>query len=188
MKCVIPCEFTVTGKDYDIYQIQCGDQNSNEEIFQPGKSVTQTVQSYFFDIIVKGKSRKLHIIDTPAVSDTAGVIKDIENLQKIVDFFKQNEGLKQYGCLHAICILARPNDSRLTLSFRYCLREILALLSRGRTFSTLIHQVHFNLEGFNFAFQKLYPIFAFSTQTLEALFSTRRGISSSARTNKRDRT
>ena len=127
VKCVIPCDFSVTDKDYQVINVKCGEQDQNEARgLSAGKSVTQTVKSYLFDVEVSGKVRKLHIIDTPGVGDTQGIVKDKENFQKVIDYIKQYDGL------NAICILLKPNDSRLTLQFRYCFKELLVQLNRGR--------------------------------------------------------
>ena len=120
----------MTNKELKVVNIQCGEQDMNEAKGQPaGKSVTQSVKSYKFDVHVNGQVRKLNIIDTPGVGDTQGIVKDKENFQKVIDFIKKYDGL------NAICILLKPNDARLTLQFRYCFKELLVQLNRGRHLS-----------------------------------------------------
>lgn len=122
LKYVMPCSFNITNKNHEVVSIKIGEQNFKKI----GQSDTQSVRSYFFDVNLDGRARKLRIIDTPGFGDTEGALRDKQNFQKVIEYIKRMDGLS------AICILLKPNDSRLNLQFRYCFKELLVQLSRGQ--------------------------------------------------------
>ena len=106
------------------------------------------------------------MIDTPGMGDTRGEAKDKENFDNILGH------LMDYPEIHAICILLKPNNARLTLTFKYCIKELLGHLhgvSQGKLlFSTLINTESNNDNHFIF-FRKQQRTFYGSSQTQEAL-------------------
>ena len=127
VKCVIPCNFSITDKNYKVVNVQVGGESNQHQRAKKkvGNSVTQKVKAYCFNVTVDGQLRKLRIIDTPGFGDTKGIVKDKENFFKVIEYIKQFEGLS------AICVLLKPNDSRLNLQFRYCFKELLVQLNKG---------------------------------------------------------
>ena len=124
-KCVIPCSFSMTDENNNSTTVKVGDQRYNANL-AAGDSVTQAAKSYFFDVKINGTQRQLHVIDTPGVGDTRGFEQDKQNIKNVIKYISQYDGL------NAICILLLPNASRFTLQFRYCFKELLVNLSRGK--------------------------------------------------------
>jgi flagellar biosynthesis GTPase FlhF len=69
-------------------------------------------------------SYNVRLIDTPGIGDTRGVSQDTENMADILSV------LSNYEKLHGIIILLKPNNARLTLMFRFCIKELLTHLHR----------------------------------------------------------
>lgn len=65
------------------------------------------------------------LIDTPGFGDTRGVEQDWQNMSEILST------LRHFEKLHGILILLKNQNSRLTLMFRYCVKELLARLHRN---------------------------------------------------------
>jgi len=115
---LIPTEFTITDKDFKKHIITYG--HDRNEVFQTGQSATQMPKTYCF---VNGTTN-IRIIDTPGIGDTRGIEQDKKNLQFILTY------LADYDDIHGIVILLKPNNSRLTLMFSFCIKEILTHLHR----------------------------------------------------------
>ena len=64
------------------------------------------------------------MIDTPGIGDTRGYDYDKANCAKIIDFIRDYE-------IHGIFILVKPNSARLTLTFKFCVEELLVHLPVG---------------------------------------------------------
>lgn len=96
------------------------DSDSNETL-EDAKSATKHPRVYEF----YWKHYKVHIIDTPGMSDTNGLEQDKRNSQKILN------AISTYKEIHGICLLFKSNENRLDTSFRYCLSEILLQLHRS---------------------------------------------------------
>ena len=113
---LIPSKFTFTqaGKRK---MIQVGEHDTNEET-EVGKSATKEPRSYVFNV---GGTR-IRLIDTPGIGDSEGIQQDRKNLNNILSY------LANYEEIHAVCILLKPNNSRLTAMFRFCIQELLAQL------------------------------------------------------------
>lgn len=115
---LIPSKFTV----YDSYTkpttVRTG--VSENEIFQVGQSATQLSKVYKFQI----GTGIIRIIDTPGIGDTRGIDKDKENFQNIL------HTIANIHDLHGICILLKPNNARINVIFRFCIKELLANLHR----------------------------------------------------------
>ncbi|CAF1106510.1 unnamed protein product [Didymodactylos carnosus] len=67
--------------------------------------------------------RKIRIIDTPGVGDTRGLEQDGSNLEHIISY------ISHYQHLKAICMLLKPNASRLNTFFRFCIIQLLTYLN-----------------------------------------------------------
>ncbi|CAF4334922.1 unnamed protein product [Rotaria sp. Silwood2] len=120
---VMPVSFMMTvGDQFDEKIITFGDEDSNEDHYHPGQSVTQHCRSYVFPI---GTKTKIRIIDTPGMGDTRGLTQDDLNLQHIISF------ISNLPHLNAICILLKPNESRLNIILRSYFDRLLKFLGEN---------------------------------------------------------
>ena len=123
---LLPVAFLVTtGENFDEVQVEYDglDTGSYEDHDHPGQSVTQHCRSYIFTIKEdQRRSRKVRLIDTPGFSDSRGIEQDQKNMQEILWF------INNLSHLHAICILVRPNITRLHISFRSCSSQLFDLV------------------------------------------------------------
>ncbi|RHZ62066.1 hypothetical protein Glove_344g51 [Diversispora epigaea] len=122
MEVLISSKFTTMDKDYEMRTVKIGNNDSNEYLENAGSSATQGCQSYKFSL---GGDMFVTIIDTPGIGDTRGIEKDMENFENILKY------ISSYEDLHGICILLKPNDSRLTIIFRFCIQELLSHLHKS---------------------------------------------------------
>ncbi len=97
-----------TGKDTD--EVQCA-----------GKSATQQCKVHSFCL---DDDTTLRLIDTPGIGDTSGIDQDKKNFENILNTLSDLEEL------HGICILLKPNNARMGVVFKYCLKELLTYLHR----------------------------------------------------------
>ncbi|KAF4949030.1 hypothetical protein FGADI_9315 [Fusarium gaditjirri] len=123
LKCVIPCSFqtqtAVDGKFVET-EIKIGSSRSEKD-GSGGQSATQSTEVYTVDI---GKTR-VRLIDTPGIGDTRGVDQDNSNMNDILTV------LRTYNNLHGVLILLKPNAARLTVMFRFCIKQLLTHLHRN---------------------------------------------------------
>lgn len=118
---VIPCSFTtqlidddgrmlskdvVIGKDEDEFDGSAGQSATQRATVYP---------LYFRDTIIR-------LIDTPGIGDTRGVDQDKKNMANMLSV------LRNYTDLHGILILLKPNNARLGVMFRFCVKELLTHL------------------------------------------------------------
>ena len=68
--------------------------------------------------------RKVRLIDVPGIGDTRGPEQDQQSFDEILSY------LNQFEYLNGIWILLRSNVTRLTVFFRYCLKELFIRLYR----------------------------------------------------------
>ena len=116
---MISAKFTITDDDYNETLITIG-QDSNESSVE-GQSATQYPTAHsFFD-----GDKRIRFIDTPGIGDTRGVEQDKENMTNIISF------LSNYDEIHGICILLKPDNSRLGVMFRFCIKELLTHLHKS---------------------------------------------------------
>jgi GTPase SAR1 family protein len=111
----IPVSLTVADPETLKVSTVFSHNDENEDHEKCGRSVTQMPTTYEFwenDLCV-------HIIDTPGVGDTRGEEQDKKNIDYIIYC------LKSFDRLHAICILLKSEQARLTPGFKYCLVNIL---------------------------------------------------------------
>ncbi|KAH7176743.1 hypothetical protein EDB81DRAFT_49645 [Dactylonectria macrodidyma] len=122
-KWVIPCSFqtqtAVDGKFVET-EIKIGSSQSEKD-GSGGQSATQSTEVYTVTI---GKTR-VRLIDTPGIGDTRGVGQDNSNMNDILTV------LRTYNNLHGVLILLKPNAARLTVMFRFCIKQLLTHLHRN---------------------------------------------------------
>ncbi|KAG0625565.1 hypothetical protein M758_2G065300 [Ceratodon purpureus] len=128
LQSVIHCEFQYIY--YDIYEKdditkrivvgEPGEYDGFREL-QAGESCTERCEAYKFPL---GECGEVRFIDTPGILDTKGVDADEDNIKHTLAF------LARYEVLHAVCILLRPNEVRLTNSLRYSIFHLLEKLHK----------------------------------------------------------
>jgi GTP-binding protein EngB required for normal cell division len=116
---LIPSSFTMTDDDYNERVIKTGE-DSNENL-TAGQSSTQYPVAYTLSY----GDKIIRLIDTPGIGDTRGTIQDEKNIENILQFISNHQEI------HGICILLKPNSARLTLTFRFCIKELLTHLHRS---------------------------------------------------------
>lgn len=123
---VIPCSFQTQVMDRSRpdgkivqHKIIVGDRD-DERDGSKGDSATQQTSVYPINIGAK----TIRLIDTPGVGDTRGVQFDKKNMADIL------ATLNSYEELHGILILLKSNSARLTITFEFCVKELLTHLHR----------------------------------------------------------
>ena len=117
---VMPVSFLITvGHNFDEKVVKFGEEDCNEDHHHPGQSVTQQCRSYVFPYKT---DRHLRIIDTPGMGDTRGLDQDDRNMQHILSY------INHLPHLDAICILLKPNESRLNVVLRSYFNRLLTFL------------------------------------------------------------
>ncbi|CAF1508982.1 unnamed protein product [Rotaria sordida] len=112
----ISASFIHMDKDtFEEREINIGAPHESEQTRIVGESCTRECRSFLFRI----NNRNLRLIDTPGIGDTQGVLEDEKNFANILAV------ISQYEHLNGICILLKPNEDRLTILFRFCLKELL---------------------------------------------------------------
>lgn len=124
---MIPSSFSTQLKDSSDSQgrpvqrdIKIGS-NKDERNGAHGQSATQRTCVYKVDI---GNTR-VRLIDTPGNGDTRGLDQDNRNMADILCV------LRTYDKLHGIVILLKPNAARLTVMFRFCIKQLLTHLHKN---------------------------------------------------------
>lgn len=127
LKCLIPFSFSTQMKDesdgsgrFVQKDIRMGI-SQDEHDGARGQSATQSTNVYTLDI----DHTRVRLIDTPGIGDTRGLSQDKKNMADILAV------LRKYKKLHGILILLKPNASRLTVMFRFCIKELLTQLHRN---------------------------------------------------------
>ena len=92
-----------------------GTPDANEDSDIDGRSATQGCRSYVFRL----GNRWIRLIDGPGVGDTRGADHEARNFENILAY------ISQYEHLNGICILLKPTVTRLSIFFRYCIKELL---------------------------------------------------------------
>ena len=124
---LIPFSFLMTtGPTFEEHQVKFGDANTfkNEDFSKIGQSVTQHCKSYIFQLDHREnhEKRKLRIIDTPGIGDVRGTIQDDINMQHILSY------INNLPHINAVCILMKPNESRLNIFYRSCFLQLINFL------------------------------------------------------------
>lgn len=118
----IPSQFTITDDEGDLKTIKIGEPDVNE-VDSRGQPSTQKTRDYYVQL--RGGSKMIRLIDTPGIGDVRGIDQDKINLSNILRF------LGNFERIHGICFLLKSNEARLSISFRYCLGELLKRLDKS---------------------------------------------------------
>ena len=113
---LIPSSFTFTQRG-ERKTIKIGEADANETMV-PGESATKEPRCYVFHV----GGGIVRLIDTPGIGDSDGIVQDRKNFDNILSY------LTHYDEIHAVCILLKPINTRLTAMFRFCIQELLAHL------------------------------------------------------------
>ncbi|KAL3480985.1 hypothetical protein BJX99DRAFT_272191 [Aspergillus californicus] len=121
LNCVVPCSFTTQVVD-EAGRMLSKDvvvgRDKDEMDGSRGQSATQKATVYplyFRDTLIR-------LIDTPGIGDTRGIDQDKQNMANMLAI------LRNYKDLHGILILLKPNNARLGVMFRFCVKELLTHL------------------------------------------------------------
>ncbi|KAK7398061.1 hypothetical protein QQX98_012569 [Neonectria punicea] len=135
LKLLIPCSFStqIMNRDDPSQEIQeriirVGTPRQDEADGVEGHSATQQTNVYAITIGTK----RYCLFDTPGIGDTRGAKHDKEN---IADMMKT---LSNYEDLHGILILLKSNSSRLNVTFKFCIKELLTHLHRSAVFNLVL--------------------------------------------------
>ncbi|RGB27691.1 hypothetical protein C1646_673793 [Rhizophagus diaphanus] len=122
MEISIPSKFTITDENYINRTIKIGKDDSNEQFESLGASSTLECRSHIFHT---AKNKRIELIDTPGIGDTRGLDQDKKNFENILYF------ISNFKFLNGICILLKPNNSRLNVIFRFYIQELLSNLHQS---------------------------------------------------------
>jgi len=117
---LIPTKFTMTNENFEEVEVKTGEDKNEDQ--RDGSSSTQMPQTYVFRHGAGGIN--IRIIDTPGIGDTRGVDRDRINFQNIMTH------LSNLDEINGICVLLKPNNARLTVTFSFCIKELLTHLHR----------------------------------------------------------
>jgi hypothetical protein len=98
---------------------------SDENDGSKGDSATQQTTVYPVTVFSGPKAYTIRLIDTPGIGDTRGVEYDKKNMADVLTT------VSSYDKLHGILILFKSNSARLTITFQYCVKELLTRLPHG---------------------------------------------------------
>jgi len=124
----IPCTFTVTDPQTQemIIISSEGKRVAPTQIPKTGESVTQNATEYVF----RNADTVINLIDTPGLLDTqdAGTSTHDRDKQHVDNIIKL---LSAYQEIHAIIIMLKASEARLSESFQYTLTEIFKRLDKS---------------------------------------------------------
>lgn len=106
------------------YRVALGKHEEDNERQQIGSSGTQDVRCYLFNIGNIG----IRLIDSPGFGDTLGERKDEDISENLLQFLTIHEDIRE---LHAILFVFKPQDSKMTVFFQYCMNHILSKLHKS---------------------------------------------------------
>lgn len=125
---VIPCSFATQIMDrtnphrpIEEKRIKIGARD-DERDGSKGDSATQKTTVYPVTFHSGQSTLTVRLIDTPGIGDSRGVDADRQNMADILST------LSGYDTVHGILILLKSNNARLTITFRYCIKELLTHL------------------------------------------------------------
>ena len=111
--------FAYTSEEGDEIEVCFG--SDEKEIFATGQSATQSPQEHLFET----KNAKFNLIDTPGVGDCRGTDMDKKHFEAILN------SLRTYDKIHAVVVLLKPNNPRLSVAFKFCILELLRHLHKS---------------------------------------------------------
>ena len=125
---VIPCSFstqimdrTNPNRPIEEKRVQIGARD-DERDGSKGDSATQRTTVYPVTFHSGDSTLTVRLIDTPGIGDSRGVDYDRQNMADILST------ISGYDMIHGILILLKSNNARLTITFRYCIKELLTHL------------------------------------------------------------
>ena len=118
--CLIPSSFTLPDENFENREIKFGDLEDDNEVHAIGQSATQQCKSFVFPF----DGTRVRLIDTPGLGDTRGVNQDKFNFENILTC------IRHFDYVSCICILLKPNNSRLTITFEYCIKQLLSHINK----------------------------------------------------------
>ncbi|KAF0508682.1 p-loop containing nucleoside triphosphate hydrolase [Gigaspora margarita] len=119
---LITSRFTITNEDYEMKTITVvGEDDEYDMVGNVGESSTQVCGIYVFH----AGNRVIRLIDTPGIGDTRGIKYDEKNFENIL------KNISQHKYLNGICILLKPNNARLNITFKFCIQELLSHLHKS---------------------------------------------------------
>jgi GTPase SAR1 family protein len=125
---VIPCSFatqimdrTNPNRPIEEKRIKIGARD-DEHDGSKGDSATQKTTVYPVTFRSGDSTLTVRLIDTPGIGDSRGVEADRSNMADILST------LSGYDTVHGILILLKSNNARLTITFKYCVKELLTHL------------------------------------------------------------
>ena len=128
---VIPCSFSTQfmdrsnpGDEIKEHFVRVGSRD-DEKDGSKGDSATQQTTVYPVTVSSGSATYTVRLIDTPGIGDTRGLEFDRTNMADILTT------ISSYDELHGILILLKPNNSRLTITFEYCAKELLIHLHQS---------------------------------------------------------
>jgi GTPase SAR1 family protein len=124
---VIPCSFSTqimdrSNPDGAIQQIEVK-VGSRDDERDGSKGASATQQTTVYPVTIG--SSTIRLIDTPGIGDTRGIDFDRKNMADILST------LSSYDELHGVLILLKSNNARLTVTFSFCVKELLKHLHRS---------------------------------------------------------
>jgi predicted GTPase len=125
---VIPSSFSLQTMDRENPNDEIREQTvkvgsrADESDSSKGESATQETAVYPVTFQNDKGTYTVRLIDTPGIGDTRGHAYDTKNMADIL------QTLKSYDELHGILILLKSNAARLTITFQYCVKELLTHL------------------------------------------------------------
>ncbi|GAB6030236.1 hypothetical protein CHUAL_005912 [Chamberlinius hualienensis] len=128
---LIPTSFTIYDENNEQSTITFG-QQSKLHNFEIGEAATRFPCCYEFPL----GDKKIRIIDTPGIGDPDGINKDRENFDNILSF------ISTFDNLHCICILLKPNCARLTITFDFCIKQLLCHLHKDASKNIVFVYTH----------------------------------------------
>ncbi|RIA85229.1 hypothetical protein C1645_782329, partial [Glomus cerebriforme] len=120
MEVLISSKFTIVDDNYETRTIKLGNDDPNE-VEEVGESATRECKSYVFH---SAENKLIRFIDTPGMGDTNGLEQDVKNFENILWY------ISYHKYLNGICILLKPNNSRLNVIFKFCIQELLSHLHK----------------------------------------------------------
>ena len=120
IKVYIPSQFSYTSETGTVHKISVGSESENEVQIE-GQSATQGPKAYRFLF----RNHIICLIDTPGIGDLRGIEQDQKNFENTLSH------LSYYDEIHGICLLLKPNESRLRAIFRFCISDLLSHLHKS---------------------------------------------------------